>query len=49
MARRLRRRAVAMGQITLPAVPSMLDEYVTMCDNIFTGLEYGFRRSSLLS
>ncbi|BCO35977.1 tRNA 5-carboxymethoxyuridine methyltransferase [Mycobacterium heckeshornense] len=42
MARRLRRRAVAMGQITLPAVPSMLDEYVTMCDNIFTGLGVRF-------
>ncbi|EID14162.1 class I SAM-dependent methyltransferase [Mycobacterium xenopi] len=42
MARRLRRRAVAMGQITLPAVPSMVDEYVTMCDNVFAGLGVRF-------
>src|SRR3984885_1132457 len=35
MARRLYRRAVVTGQITVPAVPSMLDEYVKMCDNVF--------------
>jgi precorrin-6B methylase 2 len=38
MARRLYRRAVASGQITLPAVPAMLDEYVTMCENLFASL-----------
>jgi SAM-dependent methyltransferase len=38
MARRLHRRAEAEGQITLPAVPSMVDEYVTMCKNIFAGM-----------
>ena len=31
MARRLYRRAVVTGQITLPAVPGMIDEYVRMC------------------
>jgi SAM-dependent methyltransferase len=42
MARRLYRRSVAMGQITVPAVPSLLDEYVKMCDNIFAsvGVQY---------
>jgi 2-polyprenyl-3-methyl-5-hydroxy-6-metoxy-1,4-benzoquinol methylase len=38
MARRLHRRSMAEGQLHLPAVPSMLDEYVTMCETIFSGL-----------
>jgi len=38
MARRLYRRAVAEGQITLPAVPGLLDEYLTMCQNLFASL-----------
>jgi SAM-dependent methyltransferase len=38
MARRLHRRAEAEGQLTLPAVPSMVDEYVTMCEKIFAGM-----------
>ena len=38
MARRLYRRAVATGSIVLPAVPGMIDDYVTMCDRVFTGL-----------
>src|ERR1700757_4622683 len=38
MARRLFRRAVAEGKITLPAVPGLLDEYLTMCQNLFAGL-----------
>jgi hypothetical protein len=37
MARRLYRRALVTGQITLPAVPEMLDEYVNMCDTVFAG------------
>jgi SAM-dependent methyltransferase len=37
IARRLHRRAVAEGQITLPAVPGLIDEYVRMCENIFAG------------
>ena len=35
MARRLYRRAVVNAQITVPAVPSMVDDYVTMCANVF--------------
>ncbi|ORV17902.1 class I SAM-dependent methyltransferase [Mycobacterium celatum] len=42
MARRLYRRSVASGQITLPAVPAMLDEYVTMCHNVFAGMGVEF-------
>ena len=38
MARRLHRRSNAEGQIQLPAVPGMLDEYVKMCETIFAGL-----------
>ncbi|WP_313864009.1 class I SAM-dependent methyltransferase [Mycobacterium sp.] len=38
MTRRLLRRSMAEGQIHLPAVPSMLDEYVTMCETIFASL-----------
>jgi SAM-dependent methyltransferase len=42
MARRLYRRSVAMGQITVPAVPSLIDEYVKMCNNLFAsvGVQY---------
>ncbi len=42
MARRLYRRAVATGQITLPAVPGMIDEYVEMCDHVFADLGVRF-------
>ena len=37
MARRLYRRSVARGEITLPAVPGMVDEYVKMCDHPVCG------------
>lgn len=42
MTRRLHRRAVVKGSITLPAVPSMLDEYVDMCDDLFIGIGVEF-------
>ena len=35
MARRLYRRSIVAGQVTVPAVPAMIDEYIKMCDNIF--------------
>ena len=47
MARRLHRRSVATGQVTLPAVPGMLDEYVRMCDKIFAGLGVQFTAEEL--
>jgi hypothetical protein len=42
MARRLYRRSWAAGQITVPAVASLIDEYVRMCDNLFAsvGVQY---------
>ncbi len=42
MARRLYRRSVIKGEIRLPAVPSMIDEYVKMCDSIFTAVGVRF-------
>jgi SAM-dependent methyltransferase/tetratricopeptide (TPR) repeat protein len=38
MFRRLCRRLAANGQITLPAVPGMVDAYVAMCGQIFGAL-----------
>ncbi|MFB1295580.1 class I SAM-dependent methyltransferase [Mycobacterium sp. pW049] len=38
MARRLLRRGVSSGQITLPAVPAMLEEYVALCSKTFAAL-----------
>ena len=50
MARRLYRRAVVNAQITVPAVPSMIDEYVTMCANVFAvaGVQYTAEQSAQL-
>ena len=47
MARRLHRRSVVNGQITLPAVPGMFDEYVTMCDTIFAAVGRKFTAEQL--
>ena len=47
MARRLYRRAVVSGSIVLPAVPGMIDEYVTMCDRVFTGIGVSFNGEQL--
>ena len=50
MARRLYRRAEAEGQITLPAVPGLLDEYLSMCQNVFAslGIRYTAEQSAQL-
>lgn len=47
MARRLYRRSVVTGQITLPAVPDMIDEYVKMCDTVFAGVGVRFTTDEL--
>jgi SAM-dependent methyltransferase len=47
MARRLYRRSVATGQITLPAVPGMIDEYVRMCDSVFADVGVQFTAEQL--
>jgi SAM-dependent methyltransferase len=38
MTRRLMQRALAKGEIALPAVPGMIDHYVSMCDDLFTSM-----------
>jgi SAM-dependent methyltransferase len=38
MVRRLHRRAMAEGLITVPAVPGLIDEYVLLCSNICASL-----------
>ncbi len=47
MARRLLRRSVATGEITLPAVPGMLEHYVTMCATLFATLGSEFSAEQL--
>lgn len=47
MTRRLLRRGISTGQVTLPAVPAMLEEYVSLCNNIFTALGRKFSSSEL--
>jgi len=47
LARRLLRRSVVSGQISLPAVPGMIDEYVSMCDKIFTAVGRQFTPEQL--
>jgi SAM-dependent methyltransferase len=47
MARRLYRRSVVKGEISLPAVPGMIDEYVTMCDTLFAGVGRRFTAEQL--
>jgi SAM-dependent methyltransferase len=47
MARRLYRASVVSGQINLPAVPGMIDEYVTMCDTVFAGVGVRFTADEL--
>jgi precorrin-6B methylase 2 len=50
MARRLYRRAVVNAQITVPAVPSLIDDYVTMCANVFAvaGVQHTAEQSAQL-
>lgn len=47
LTRRLLRRGVSGGSITLPAVPAMLDEYVSMCNKIFAALGRKFSNDEL--
>ena len=47
MARRLYRRAVVTGEISLPAVPGMIDEYVSMCGTVFAGVGCEFSADQL--
>ncbi|MBO0679570.1 class I SAM-dependent methyltransferase [Mycolicibacterium sp. S2-37] len=38
MARRLFRRSISTGEISLPAAPGMIDDYVTMCQDLFAAV-----------
>ena len=45
--RQLYRRSGATGQIQLPAVPGLIDEYVTICDTVFAGVGRKFTAEEL--
>jgi len=47
MTRRLHRRSVVTGRLTLPAVPGMIDEYVSMCETLFTAVGRPFTTEQL--
>lgn len=47
MSRRLMRQTVASGTIRLPAAPSLIDDYVSMCDGIFSALGCNFNADEL--
>lgn len=47
LTRRLIRRAVATGSITVPAVPGMLDECVELCDDMFKSVGVRFNAEEL--
>jgi len=47
MTRRFYTRSVVTGEIALPAVPSMIDEYVTMCANLFADVGRRFAPDEL--
>lgn len=47
MIRRLYRGSVASGQITLAAVPALIDEYVELCDSIFAAMGRRFTPEQL--
>jgi SAM-dependent methyltransferase len=48
MARRLHRRSEITGEILLPAVPGMIDQYVSMCDTLFAGVGRQFTAEELV-
>jgi len=47
LARRMYRRSLVTGEITLPAVPDMIDEYVSMCETLFAGVGRAFTAEQL--
>lgn len=47
LVRRLYRRSVVKGELALPAVPGMLDEYVKLCETLFTGVGRPFNAEQL--
>ncbi|BBY84530.1 class I SAM-dependent methyltransferase [Mycolicibacterium tokaiense] len=47
MSRRLMRRSAVSGEIQLPAVPSMIDDYVALCGNVFSDVGRAFDDAEL--
>jgi SAM-dependent methyltransferase len=47
MTRRLHRRSVVKGQISLPAVPGMIDQYMSMCESLFATVGRPFTSEQL--
>jgi SAM-dependent methyltransferase len=47
LSRRLYRRTAATGKIVLPAVPSMIDEHVQVCGNVFADIGRAFNAEEL--
>src|SRR3981189_2337123 len=47
LARRMYRRSLVTGEITLPAVPDMIDDYVSMCETLFAGVGRAFTAEQL--
>lgn len=47
MTKRVYTRSVVTGEISLPAIPSMLEEYVQMCSRIFSGVGREFNEDEL--
>jgi 2-polyprenyl-3-methyl-5-hydroxy-6-metoxy-1,4-benzoquinol methylase len=47
MIRRFHSRSVVNGEITLPAVPSLLEEYVSMCSRIFEAVGRKFSEAEI--
>ena len=47
LVRRLHERAIVSGSIVLPAVPSMLEDYVAICDRVFKGVGVTFTDEQL--
>lgn len=47
MVRRLHRRSTVTGEIRIPAVPGLIDEYVAMCDKIFSAVGCRFTPEQL--
>ncbi len=47
LSRRLTRRSAVTGRIALPAVPSMVDDYVAICGNVFADVGREFTTEEL--
>src|SRR5882757_8125698 len=47
MSRRLHSRSAVNGSITLPAAPGMIDQYMTMCEALFTSVGRPFTAEQL--